>query len=140
MKKYKKIILLAIILFQFCTLNIIYGLTLKGDETVTKENMLVWDGKSGWFWNNKWWANIYWVGDKVSIKDNFLKTILRYLLWIVWIVSLTVFIYIWYELATAEWKQDKFTKWIKALVYLVVGLAIIPLSYILIKITTWFTL
>lgn len=111
------------------------------DEQYTHWKMLVWDG--GWWWwlwsSGDLWANLKWAGTGVSLKDNFLKTILRYLLWIVGIVSLSVFIYIWYELATAEWKQEKFTKAIKALVYLIVGLAVIPLSYIVVKVTTWFS-
>jgi hypothetical protein len=81
-----------------------------------------------------------WVdANDVSIKDNFLRVAQKYILWIVWIVAISMFIYIWFQLSTAEWKADQFAKAMKWLVYLAVWLAIIPLAYIVIKVATWFT-
>ena len=90
---------------------------------------------------NDWWADLSLWTDwhNVSIKDNFLKTIQTYILWIVAMVAVAMSIYIWFELATAEWNADQFKKWLKALTYLIVWLAVIPIAYIAIKIATWFT-
>ncbi len=90
-------------------------------------------------WDDKVDLSLWVDAEDVNIKDNFIRVAMKYALWIVWIVAVTMFIYIWFQLATAEWKQDQFTKAMKALVYLAVWLAIIPLAYVVVRITTWFT-
>ena len=132
MKNLKKILLILVILFGIIFVNS-FEVTFAW-ETVTQQDMRVWtDFTIGWEQKlDIWW----WSG--VSIKNNFIKTIMNYTLWIVFIVALSMFIYIWFELATAEWKQEKFTKWLKWLAYAWVGLAVIPLAYIIIRIATWF--
>lgn len=103
-------------------------------ETVTQQDMRVWTQDWGWGWK----LDIWWWSE-VSLKDNFLKTWMDYIMWIVFIVAIAVFLYIWFELATAEWKQEKFAKWLKWLVYAWVWLTIIPLAWIVVKIATWFS-
>lgn len=56
------------------------------------------------------------------------------------IISVTVFIIIGYNLFTAHGKEEDFKNAWKALIYAVVGLAVMPLAYILVKIVTGFTL
>lgn len=92
-----------------------------------------------WIDENKW-LSVWKDGKDISLKDDLLRVIQKYILWIVAILAIWMFIYIWYTLATAEWKEDQFKKWIKALVYLIVWLTVIPLSYIVIKIATWFSI
>lgn len=143
---FKKIILTLIFMVSIFNLSSIIYASSTYDQYVTKDTMIVW---WGWdknllemiFGTNKWWADLdLWVdGSNVSIKDNFLKTAVNYLLWLVAVVAITMFIYIWFQLATAEGKDDQFKKAMKALVYLAVWLAVIPLSFVVIKITTWFT-
>lgn len=143
---FKKIILTLLFMVSIFNLTSIIYASSTYDQYVTKDTMIVW---WGWdknllemiFGTNKWWADLdLWVdGSNVSIKDNFLKTAVNYLLWIVAVVAITMFIYIWFQLATAEGKDDQFKKAMKALVYLAVWLAVIPLSFVVIKITTWFT-
>ncbi len=108
-------------------------------ENIWREDVIVWK-----------WDTLFklWPSDKVDLElwvkkeditiKHFLATWEKYLLWVVAIIAIAMFIYIWYELATAEWKQDQFTKWMKALIYLVVWLAVIPLAYVIVKIVTWF--
>lgn len=110
-------------------------------ESITKSDIIVWKQDTlftVWPWD-KADLSLWIKNEKASIKNNFLKNIQKYILWIVGIVAVSMFFYIWYELSTAEWKQEQFTKWIKALSYLIVWLAVIPLAYIVIKITTGFT-
>ncbi|EKE29476.1 MAG: hypothetical protein ACD_2C00165G0002 [uncultured bacterium (gcode 4)] len=90
-------------------------------------------------WKDKVDLTLWVDAEDVNIKDNFIRVVQKYALWVVFIIAITMFIYIWFQLATAEWKQDQFTKAMKALVYLAVWLAVIPLAYIVVKITTWFT-
>ena len=56
------------------------------------------------------------------------------------IVSVSVFLYLGYTLFTANGKEEDFKKAWKGLTYAVVGLAVIPLAYIVVKIVTGFTL
>lgn len=75
----------------------------------------------------------------VTFKDNFLKNIQKYMMGLVGIVSVSVFLYIGYMLFTAQGKEEDFKNAWKALVYAVIGLAVMPLAYILVKIVTGFT-
>lgn len=56
------------------------------------------------------------------------------------IVSVSVFLYIGYNLFTAQGKEEEFKKAWVALVYAIIGLAVIPLAYIAVKIFTGFSL
>lgn len=80
-----------------------------------------------------------WVDENtVNFDDNFIKVVEKYIFWLLWVASVSVFMYIWFLLFSAEWKEENLKKWMKSLVYTWVWLAIIPLSWILIKIVTWF--
>lgn len=76
----------------------------------------------------------------VTFRDNFLRNIQVYIIGLLGIVSVSVFLYIGYLFFTAEGKEEEFKKGWKALIYAVVGLAVIPLAYIVVKIATGFTL
>lgn len=76
----------------------------------------------------------------VNLQDNFLKTIQIYMMGLAGIVSVAVFLYIGYTLFTAQGNEEEFKKAWKALVYAVIGLAVMPLAYIAVKIVTGFTL
>lgn len=133
MNLFKKIILIfAIIMSIFLAYSVEI---VSAWETVTQQDMRVWTDVTLW---SKSKLDI-WGGEWVDLKDNFIKTAMNYVLWIVAIITIAIFIYIWFELATAEWKQEKFTKWLKWLVYAWVWLAIIPLAFIIVKIATWFS-
>ena len=54
------------------------------------------------------------------------------------IITVSVFLYIGYMLFTAQGKEEDFKKAWTALVYAVIGLAVIPLAYIAVKIVTGF--
>ncbi|MDD2566258.1 MAG: hypothetical protein PHZ26_05805 [Candidatus Gracilibacteria bacterium] len=128
MKNFKKIFLSLTILIS---IFFAYSIELVSAwETVTQQDMRVGDGggKLG-----------IGGGSGVDLKDNFIRTAMNYVMGIVFIVAVGVFIYIGFELATAEGKQEKFTKGLKGLVYAGVGLAIIPLAFILVKIATGFS-
>ena len=132
----------AIIIFLLSMKIIFWSFLCFAEEAFDKDDMMVWKQSNALFdfWPKDNVDLDVWVDpEDVDLKDNFLKTWSRYLLWVVWIVAVIVSFYIGYELFTAEWKPDQFKKAMKALVYLAVWLAIIPLSYIVIKITTWFS-
>lgn len=76
---------------------------------------------------------------QVTFRDNFLRNIQVYIMGLLGIVSVSVFLYIGYMLFTAQGKEEDFKNAWKALTYAVVGLAIIPLAYIVVKIVTGFT-
>ncbi|MFZ4461209.1 MAG: hypothetical protein ACOYN2_01325 [Patescibacteria group bacterium] len=76
----------------------------------------------------------------VSIKDNFLKTIQVYLVSAYGIIAVGVLIFIGFRLFSARGNEAEFKQaWI-ALAYTVVGLAIAPLAFAIIRIVTGFTL
>lgn len=75
----------------------------------------------------------------VTFKDNFLRNIQVYIMGLLGIVAVSVFLYIGYMLFTAQGKEEEFKKAWTALVYAVIGLAVIPLAYIVVKIVTGFT-
>lgn len=75
----------------------------------------------------------------VTFKDNFLRNIQVYIMGLLGIVSVSVFLYIGYMLFTAQGKEEDFKNAWKALTYAVVGLAVIPLAFIVVKIVTGFT-
>lgn len=80
-----------------------------------------------------------WVDENtVNFDDNFIKVVEKYIFGLLWVASVAVFMYIWFLLFSAEWKEENLKKWMKSLVYTWIWLAIIPLSWILIKIVTWF--
>lgn len=131
----KKIIVILFFLFWLFQSCFVFWV-----ETVGQSDLMIWQ-----------WTTLFkiWPNDKVNLDlgvdkedvslKHFLSAWQRYILGIVWLVALWMFLYIWFELATAEWKQDQFTKWMKALIYLVVWLAVIPLSYVIVKVATWFS-
>jgi len=153
MKKIKKFLVILILVSQGFLLNTTNASFLdsawksitnsfSNSEQSMQWQMLVWNKETWIFDTWKWTANLkLWVStENVSFKDNFIKTIIWYLLGIVAMVTITVFIYTWFELFSAEWKQDVLKKSLKWFVYAAVWLAVIPLAFILVKITTWFTL
>lgn len=75
----------------------------------------------------------------VTFKNNFLKNIQVYFMGLLGIVSVSVFLYIGFTLFTARGNEEEFKKAWKALIYVVVGLAVMPLAYIVVKIVTGFT-
>lgn len=80
-----------------------------------------------------------WVDENnVNFDNNFIKVVEKYIFWLLWIASVAVFMYIWFLLFSAEGKEENLKKWMKSLVYAWIWLAVIPLSWILIKIVTWF--
>lgn len=104
-----------------------------------KTDMMVWEQTNQLIaWKNTVDLSLWADKNNVNFSDNFIKVIERYIFWLLWIIAVTVFIYISYMLFTAEWKEDELKKAMKALTYAIVWLAIIPLSYIAIRIITWF--
>jgi heme O synthase-like polyprenyltransferase len=70
----------------------------------------------------------------VSLKDNFLGTIQNYLFTLVVIVAIGMFIYTGFNLFSARGDEKAYSQAWKAFAYTIVGLAIIPLSYVLVKV------
>lgn len=97
--------------------------------TVTQSDLLVSGGSSS--------AN---ASTGVNFKDNFLRTAEDFMLGLLVLVAVSVFIYIGYTLVTAQGDEKKFKDAWKSLAYAVIGLAIVPLSYVVIKIVTGFSL
>lgn len=75
----------------------------------------------------------------VTFREHFFKNIQIYFMGLLGIVSVSVFLYIGYMLFTAQGKEEEFKKAWTALIYAVIGLAVMPLAYIVVKIVTGFT-
>ena len=75
----------------------------------------------------------------ISFKDNILPTIQVYLLAAYAVIAIGMLIYAGFKLYAASWDEAEFKKaWI-ALVYIIVGLAVAPMAYIVVRIVTWFS-
>lgn len=59
-------------------------------------------------------------GTNVTVRDNFFKTIETYMIGLLGIVSVSVFLYIGYNLFTAQGKEEDFKNAWKALVYAII--------------------
>ena len=72
--------------------------------------------------------------DLASVNEKtFLKTAEAYLIGVVAMVAVVVFLWIGYNLLSAEGDPEQFKKAQKALAYAVVGLAVIPLAYLVVR-------
>jgi len=63
----------------------------------------------------------------------FVKNSLFDLLWILWV---GIFLYFWYRLITARGNADELKKVMMAFLYVVIGLAIIPLALVVVRIVS----
>jgi hypothetical protein len=75
----------------------------------------------------------------VTFKENFIRNIQVYMMGLLGVISVSVFVYIGYTLFTAQGNEESFKKAWTSLIYAIVGLAVIPLAFILVKIVTGFT-
>lgn len=69
-----------------------------------------------------------------------LTTVQKYLIRLVWLVAVAMFIYAGFNLFMAKGDDKEYGKAWKALTYAAVGLAIIPLSYVVVKIVLGFNI
>lgn len=76
------------------------------------------------------------ISSDVSIQDNLFRTVQSYLFGLVGILTVGVCLWIAWTLIDAEGKPDAQKKAWKALTYVAVGLAVIPLSYVVVRIVT----
>ncbi|MBP8016489.1 hypothetical protein KAZ01_00630 [Candidatus Gracilibacteria bacterium] len=107
-------------------------------QTITKDDMLVGEKQTSLIpgLGSKNGADLTIGQDNNISLMQILKSIQNYILAFVGIITIGTFIYIGARLVMAEGKQEEFNKAMKAIIYVVLGLAIIPLSYIVIKIVT----
>ena len=94
-----------------------------------KDNLLV-----GWGTNSA-------TGDNtvIGFRENILPTIQVYLLAAYAVIAIGMLIYAGFKLYSASGDEAEFKKaWI-AMVYIIVGLSVAPLAYIVVRIVTWFS-
>lgn len=89
---------------------------------------------------NPVWPGTSWnavLSDAVSGGQNsWNQNVLMTLFWffrdflfdILWVITVWVFLYFWFKLISAQWNPEEMKKVIVGFVYVVIGLAIIPLS------------
>ena len=86
-----------------------------------KDSMML-DENSIWIdWDWVWVINIILI---------YVKDLLFYILWF---VAVAVFLYFWFKLISSRWNEEEFKKTLMWFIYAIVWLAIIPLSYWLVK-------
>lgn len=116
---------------------------LKGQSEQTKDDILVW--QSSHLEDKVWWVNLekqLGLGqdaDEVSLGKA-LTTIQKYLIRLVWLVAIAVFIFAGFNLFMAKGDDKEYGKAWKALTYAAIGLAVIPLSYVVVKIVLGFNI
>lgn len=71
-------------------------------------------------------------GAKVT-ETTFIAAAEKYLIGLVAVVAVCVFLWIGYNMLTAEGDPEKFKSAQKALTYAVMGLALIPLAYVIVR-------
>jgi multisubunit Na+/H+ antiporter MnhB subunit len=64
----------------------------------------------------------------------------RYIFALLGVIAVTVFLILAYRLFSAEGKEEQHKKAWNALLYAAIGLAVVPLAYVLVRIATGFDL
>lgn len=67
-----------------------------------------------------------------NIINDILKYIKNTLNWFIIVVSLWVFLYIWFRLLTIRWNQEEFKKTIQIFIYSIIWIILISLSWALV--------
>ena len=57
--------------------------------------------------------------------------------WLMWLISIWVFIFIWTRLVVARWNPEEFKKALMQLVYAVIGLFVIAVARLAVKLISW---
>ena len=70
----------------------------------------------------------------VTFRDYFLPTVEQYLIGAVFIVAIGMILYLGMKLLMAEGNSDKHKKVWSAVAHLAIGLALIPLAYVIVRI------
>lgn len=110
---------------------------------ITKEDMLV--GQTNWIQDQLSGTdmernlNLGQRARDVSIKDDFLGTIQNYLFTLVGIVAVGMFIFTGFRLFSARGDEKEYSQAWKAFAYTIIGLVVIPLSFVLVKVVLGFT-
>jgi len=116
---------------------------LKGQSAQTKSDILVW--KSSHLEDVVAWTNLekqLGLGqdaEEITLSKA-LTTVQKYLIRLVWLAAVAMFIYAGFNLFMAKGDDKEYGKAWKALTYAAVGLAIIPLSYVVVKIVLGFNI
>lgn len=76
----------------------------------------------------------------VTFRSGFLSSAQNFLFSMVAIVAVAVFVYLGFKLVSARGNEEEFKKAWVALTYAVVGLALIPASYAIVRILTGFNI
>ncbi len=84
------------------------------------------------------WPSIIKPGDKTWtwVIDSIFKTIVDYTFWLLALITIWVFVYIGYLFITSSWNEEQFKKAWKMLMYAVIGLVVIGLSWGIVKLVT----
>jgi len=65
------------------------------------------------------------------------KYIRDFIFWVLWIIAVWVFLYFWFKLITAQWNEEEFKKSLIGFVYAIIWIAIVPLSWAVVKLILW---
>lgn len=68
-----------------------------------------------------------------TFKSSFIS-VLNYFLWFLWLLALAFIVYAWIKMVTSEWEQKEVEKAQKMIIYAIVGIVIIILSYSIVRI------
>ena len=132
-----KHILLRIVSLIICTLPMIglsatYATSLQEDMHVGVTNDIISTSV------DETKVNLGQKAGDITVKGSFLGTIQTYLFGLIWTVAIAMFIYTGFKLFTSAGDEKEYGKAWKAFGFAVVGLTVIPLSYVLVKIVLGF--
>ena len=95
------------------------------------------------FWYSQWEMDPG-GGNKVIKIDNDsepLTIVFEYIkdsiFWLLWLISIGVFIYIWARLVVARWNPEEFKKAIMQLIYAVLWLFLVAISWLAVRLIAW---
>ena len=100
--------------------------------------------REGSFWVSEWLNGIYneeeltTTGSAWEKTLNYVKWILNYILWIIWLVSLWYMILQWFRALTAWSNEEELNKAIQWIKYAAFALAGVWLSWFVLSIIFWF--
>lgn len=108
--------------------------TVFSNTFVYAEDLIIQSEIIPWNWSETiikvWWDT--WT----DLIDNIFNTIISYIFWLTALVAVAVFIYIGYLFITSGWNEEQSKKAWKTLLYAIIWIAVISLSWGIVKLIT----
>jgi len=121
----KKFNLILIVFLLNCKQSLaVWSTTIRDWLMGTQENPVINNVNEVWNWN-------------LDIVDEIFNYFQDSISWLIFIISLWVFVYIWINLVMARWNPEEFKKHMLQFVYAIIWIFFVSASWAIVKIVAW---